>query len=513
MGTGHQIAFFVRELSQATDPKRRAAAAKGLGRLGGPEHAAPLTEAARDPDPAVRTAAAIGLGRLGAPGTDHVLITLTTDDAPQVRRQATRAVNRLALTGPQVVEAFARLLTDEEWHVRLNAVTGLRRLGVPGDADALLRLLDDPHPQVRGHAHALVSALMPDDDTVSAAVLRTAWHGPDRARAAALRMLPAPPTAEARRCLLTGLRSRSPDVRLAAVCALHHDPASQTTDALVTALEAERAPQVAQALLSVLGRRGEHRLAPTAVRWLDHPDVAAWAMHALADIDAPGAVERIRSALTRWRNVPSVRAAAARTLARLGDRHAAATLAALAHDPDLTVRYGAMDGMALLGDRRRPRRERRMITEVLLDRLTGDPALVWFARNALAHYPEALPRLRRLTATTTSHQVRAAALSLLEPHDVDYFLAHLNDPVPAVRHQALYGLLRCVRTHGDLPPNARDGAVGVLTDLARDDDAPHVREAARTVLEALGAPPGRAAGNAADEPSGSRPDPGPSPGA
>src|SRR3569833_4207555 len=67
MGADQQIAFFVRELS-APDPARRAAAAKGLGRIGQAAHAPVLAAAARGPEPVVRAAAALGLGRLGRPG-------------------------------------------------------------------------------------------------------------------------------------------------------------------------------------------------------------------------------------------------------------------------------------------------------------------------------------------------------------------------------------------------------------------------------------------------------------
>ncbi|MEW2360315.1 HEAT repeat domain-containing protein, partial [Spirillospora sp. NPDC029432] len=60
MIAGHQVAFFLRELG-SPDPGRRAAAAKGLGRV--PGHAAELAGLAADPAPEVRAAAALGLGR------------------------------------------------------------------------------------------------------------------------------------------------------------------------------------------------------------------------------------------------------------------------------------------------------------------------------------------------------------------------------------------------------------------------------------------------------------------
>ncbi|MEU6038477.1 HEAT repeat domain-containing protein [Actinomadura sp. NPDC047616] len=147
MGTEHQIAFFVREISEA-DPPRRAAAVKGLGRIGRPEHTAVLIAAARDRDPGVRAAAAIGLGRLlaptrGAPAprdgrraverpVHDLLVELLADPDARVRRRAASAADRLELTGPAVTAALGRLLRDEEYHVRLNALVALRRLASPG---------------------------------------------------------------------------------------------------------------------------------------------------------------------------------------------------------------------------------------------------------------------------------------------------------------------------------------------------------------------------------------------
>ncbi|MFF5370242.1 HEAT repeat domain-containing protein [Streptomyces sp. NPDC013187] len=57
MGLDHQIAFLLRESAQR-DPERRAAALKGLGRIGRTGHARVLVEAAGDPAPSVRAAAA-----------------------------------------------------------------------------------------------------------------------------------------------------------------------------------------------------------------------------------------------------------------------------------------------------------------------------------------------------------------------------------------------------------------------------------------------------------------------
>lgn len=132
MGADHQIAFFLRE-SAAPDPARRAAAVKGLGRTGGAGYVRVLTEAARDPAPPVRAAAARELGRLGDPAAGaEVLLPLMADADPHVRRRASVAAIRRGLEGPAVTQAFARLLSDPDHHLRIIALDGLAALGVPG---------------------------------------------------------------------------------------------------------------------------------------------------------------------------------------------------------------------------------------------------------------------------------------------------------------------------------------------------------------------------------------------
>jgi HEAT repeat protein len=475
MGAEQQIAFFVRELS-APDPARRAAAAKGLGRIGQAEHAPVLAEAARDPEPVVRAAAAIGIGRLGRPG--DVLIALMEDADPRVRRQASAAADRLALTGPAATEVFGRLLRDEDRHVRLNALFCLLRLTAPGDPVALVGLLGDPSPSVWGHARSLVWKLM-DDDTVLAEVLRTARQGPGTARARVLDMLPARYTAQLRDSLLTGLSDPSPEVRKAVVDRLADDPAS--AGALLTALEEEHDPDVALSLVRALGLLGEDRALPFVVRWLDHPWVGPSAVRGLAGIGTPAAVRRIRAALTQWPRHPQVRAAAAAALGELGDR--VDRLLPLIRDPDKRVRAGALDGLRALADHRRPVRERRRVAEALADRLAADPELVWYARNALSGYPEALPRVRRL-ADEAAGEVRAAALSLLDGADVQRFLTYLDDPDEPVRYHAALGLGRYLRDHGALPPGREDTADRLIALTA--DDSLRTRRAATEALDALG---------------------------
>jgi HEAT repeat protein len=477
----HQIAFFLRDLS-APVPARRAAAAKGLGRIGRAEHAQALMAVAGDPEPTVRTAAAIALGRLGVAGAAEVLIGLMGDTDSQVRRRAAVAADRLTLTGSAVIEAFGRLLREEDWRIRLSALIGLRRLRAPGDAGALVPLLADPDPMVWGHARGLVMALI-DDDAVLTEILRTARQGYGTVRARALESLPARCTAQLRDSLLDGLRDQEPEVRQAAADKLAEDPEPGTAGVLQAALETECDPHVASTLLHALGRRGERGALPAAVRWFDDPEVGPAAVWALADIGTPEAVRQIRSTLTGGASRPWVRAAAASAIGRLGDRHDVDRLLPLLSDWSPRVRTGAVEGLGRLGKRRLPRRSRRTVARALTDNLMADPENTWYTRNALcSYYPEALSRVRRLVDDAPD-EARAAALSLLGDADAVRFLAYLDDPHESARFQAAHGLSRYVRKHHALPRGG-EGKLDVLTALAADL-SPRTRWAATEAIDAL----------------------------
>ncbi|MFE6130151.1 HEAT repeat domain-containing protein [Streptomyces sp. NPDC056437] len=485
MGADHQIAFFLRELA-APEPWRRAAAAKGLGRIGRTEEVMALIHAGRDTDPAVRAAAALGLGRLGAPGADEVLIALMRDADAQVRRRASVAARLLELTGPAVTDAFGRLLRDPDRYVRLNALTGLTRLKAIGDGKALVLLLGDPDFRIWGHARGLVATQM--DDDLRAEVLHTARQGPGAARARALEMLPARDTHRLRDSLLEGLHNPAPEVREAVVGKLVDLKKRGTAALLLTALQDERHPDVARRLLRALGRLGERRLLAAALPWLDHPDVGPVAVDVLADIGTPTAVRQIRSVLTQWPCHPAIQAAAAKALGELGDRKALDLLLPLLNDEDRQVRSGALTGLGGLGHHRLPPAERHRAVEALMHCLVSDPQVLWHTGSALRSYPEVLPWVRGLLEEAAP-DVPATALSLLDDTDEAdgrLFLTYLSDPDDDVRYQAAIGLGRYAEEHGALPPGG-DEAIGVLTALTSDASG-GVRWAAARVLRALETP-------------------------
>ncbi|MEW1929341.1 HEAT repeat domain-containing protein, partial [Streptomyces sp. NPDC088360] len=268
MTTEHQIAFFLREL-ETGDTWRRAAAAKGLGKLGDTEHAAVLVRAAADPAPEVREGAAVGLGRLGVVAAGaKTLPALMDDDDPWVRRKASLASLRLGLRDREVVDAYGRLLSDPDHHLRINALEGLRELGVPGDVPALVRLLGDPAHGIWGLAWHIVHEREKDPD-VEAELVRTAQWGEEAARVRALWMLP---DQHVDRLLLSLLRDLTDDpsaeVRSAVAFRLTRVDRPEAQDALFAALEAEPAPEMVSRLLFWLRRSGDERLLGPASRWL-----------------------------------------------------------------------------------------------------------------------------------------------------------------------------------------------------------------------------------------------------
>ncbi|MGX1566635.1 HEAT repeat domain-containing protein [Streptomyces sp. NPDC055506] len=495
MGADHQIAFFSRELA-AAEPERRAAAVKGLGKAGGAAHVRVIADAAEDSAPSVRAAAALALGRLGTPDAgSEVLPPLMDDEDPVVRRRASVAATRLGLRGPAVTRAFARLLSDPDHHLRINALEGLAALGEPGDATALVGLLGDPDPAVWGRAHTLVYRWK-DDAAVRTEVIRTARHGTGAARARALDRLPERCTERLLDSLLTGLGDPSPEVRIAVARRLFDLARPQTRDALAGALRTERDPEVAAHLLRGLGRLGDQRVTGPAARWLRDPEAGASAARALGGADTGTAAAHLRTALTDETLPARTRAAAARAVGAGARWDAVWLLLSVLDDPEDEIRAGVIHGLEALVENGLRLWERHPVAWALVERLEAGGEHTWRTRNALYGLTQALPAVRRFADEAPSAEVRAAALSLLagddetDEHtrnDVRRFLRGLDDPYEAVRYEAVLGLERRVTATGSLPPGSEE-AHGRLTALT-EDASPRLRQAATRVLEALGTGP------------------------
>ncbi|CAL9657324.1 HEAT repeat domain-containing protein [Streptomyces sp. Tu 3180] len=482
MTAEHQTAHFLREL-QSPEPDRRAAAAKGLGSTGRPEHAAALVRAADDPDARVRAAAARGLGRLGdRQAAARVLVRLMGDPQPDVRRGASLAALRLGLDDRPATEAYTRLLRDPDRHLRINALTALAALDAPGDPAALVELLGDEDPLVWGHARNLVYQWQ-GTPAVRAEVVRTAREGAGAARARALEMLPAHCGERLLDSLLTGLRDPSAQVRIAVARRL-----SRTNrDVLAAALDGEHDPQVAAGLLAALGEQGDSRVIGPAVRWLGDPVAGPDAARALGAVPAEEAAEHLRTALDDRALSGPTRAAAAVAIGESGAWDAVWQLLPLLDEADADLRGGALDGLGALVDGGLRLWERHPVAWALTAHL-ADGHDVWRTRDALDGLSQALPAVRRLADRASSGEVRAAALSLLAPDgtvgDLRRFVRGLDDPYEEVRHRAALGLVRWAGTDaGPLPDGA---AVRARLAVLASDASPRLRRAAADALDALG---------------------------
>ncbi|MHC4815870.1 MAG: HEAT repeat domain-containing protein [Planctomycetota bacterium] len=102
------------------------------------------------PDAGVRRRAAFALGAVGGTdGTEPLIRTATEDPEPRVRRAAAFALGQLP--GPDRGTTLARLMLDDNRHVRAVAVTSVRREDV-GCWQELMDLLRDEDAAVRGQA-------------------------------------------------------------------------------------------------------------------------------------------------------------------------------------------------------------------------------------------------------------------------------------------------------------------------------------------------------------------------
>lgn len=488
----HQVAFFLREL-ETGDTWRRAAAAKGLGKLGEAEHAAVLVRAAADPAPEVREGAAVGLGRLGVSAAGaQTLPALMGDDDPWVRRQASLASIRLGLRDREVVEAYARLLGDPDHHLRINALEALRELGVPGDVPALVRLMGDPAHGVWGLARAMVFMFEKDPD-VEAEVVRTAQWGEDAARVYAVLMLSDLHTDRLLRSLLRELAGGpSSEVRCALAFRLARVNRPETQDALFAALAAERDPEVAIHLLFLLGRSGDERLLGPASHWLRHERAAPTAAAALGSVGGKAATRLLRALLADPTTAAPTLAAAAKAYGDMGRWDAVWLLLPLLDHATPEVYEGALRGLDAMADTGFRPWERLAVSRALVPRLDVDATLVGVAERVLTGLAEALPGLRELVDRTASPLVRRSALSLLSPHkakdadtphDLPLFVRHLDDANTWVRQAAAEGIAHWVEDAGTLPPG--DERLRDRLTALDSDPCDFVRAAAADALRAL----------------------------
>ena len=233
-----------------------------------------------------------------------VLSQLSAETFGQVRRASGAA---------DLVAAGRRWLTSRRWWRRLQGVRTLVLLGEP--VPEAVRLLDDPHPDVRAEAAALVTIGPVGDEALHRLV----------------QMLGDPVL----RC-----RFAAEEALLAI--------GAPVTDALVAALGAEESAAT-PAMLRIASRIASPPLLSPALT-LDHADDPATRAGA-ADVLGTIGGDRAATALRELLNDPQamVRAAAARSLGSLGEWASAPLLAARVKDPSWDVRRAAAGALRSLG--------------------------------------------------------------------------------------------------------------------------------------------------------------------
>jgi HEAT repeat protein len=297
---------------QADTPAVRAAAAGALGRLDAPEVTTPLRQALRDSDPWVRFFALRSIARHKDPSVaPAVLDLLTHDPAGQVRLAAIEVFGELDT--PDAVDTLAPLASAHEPDIARAAIHALGKTRAAGAAAILERGLRAAESWRRA---AAIDSLARRGD--AAAVPPLQWVvAADTHREVVSAAVSA----------LASLAAREGPEALAATAAL----ISLTTErlpreSLIAALAGLPARRIGDVAKGLRHPSAEIRRATVeALSRMKNPDASRWVERALDDAD------------------PIVRAVAVAELRRLGSRHAARKLLAIARtDSDPDVRRAAV---------------------------------------------------------------------------------------------------------------------------------------------------------------------------
>ncbi len=140
----------IRGLLRRPEPEIKIAALEYLCGRGKAGDTAQLVDLARDPVPEVRRVAVRAAGRGGEAVMDPIRESLEDPD-PGVRAEAASALIDMGHFGGlmQGVTAVKGMLESEDKSYRVAVASPVSRLRVRGRTESLLRLLDDPEPEVR----------------------------------------------------------------------------------------------------------------------------------------------------------------------------------------------------------------------------------------------------------------------------------------------------------------------------------------------------------------------------
>jgi HEAT repeat protein len=170
LGARVPVAPLIEALAHA-DPEVRQGAAEALAirPQPAPEAVPSLIAALADPKGGVRRAAAEALGRSGSREAVPALIARLSDPEVAVRLETARALGK---GGREAVSPLLLRLQDqaEEAEVRLQAASSLRIIGDSSPAPAMVAVLADDSPAVRGELARILSHWDKDPDVALAII-------------------------------------------------------------------------------------------------------------------------------------------------------------------------------------------------------------------------------------------------------------------------------------------------------------------------------------------------------
>jgi HEAT repeat protein len=293
------------------EPEVRQAAAAVLGRIGGRESVAALTELLSNEQPSVMVIVAAALGSIGSPEAFESLVPLLGHSDAAVRHAAISAINSIA--HPATASRMSTLLASHNSLIRESAVRVAGYFGFAACFDQMLQLLNDESPHVR---RAVVEHLPYFEDARSTAALARALRDNDTGvRAAVGRALGHLSATQADSLLEGPLSDVDPRVRYQAAQAVGTHKLQRFAPKLRALLADDSAMPVRIASAIALGELQDAAAADILKATAIHPETdlacpAIIALSRLPRVDAREVVETALSSANPRRQMAGIEAAA-----------------------------------------------------------------------------------------------------------------------------------------------------------------------------------------------------------
>lgn len=140
------------------DMGARIGAIYALGEIGGEKVLTPLVYCARRSEVDIRSAAAVVLGKLALPAALPALVELLNDESPAVRGRATAALRNFTAT-PEILETVRHFLSEIDGVLEAEAALTLAALKDQESLPQIRSLLTSPHASTRQAAAAALSIM------------------------------------------------------------------------------------------------------------------------------------------------------------------------------------------------------------------------------------------------------------------------------------------------------------------------------------------------------------------